>query len=280
MAGHDETINDACITPRLLTKGLGSIHRFDVDDSGAKELAKLAQRDRLRNAVVMSEGVERLGDHQVRHDHRFTGDQRTFDAPPGELSLRARLTNQQPKHHGGIKPDGHRPIPERRFGGCRSRDATSLWRTDPREPTQDQSGPGALRTQTVSLPTSLRLTATLTPGARPSSLQSAAGSVAWRLAVDGDDMHAETVSRTALLRNVSGKAQYRCAQGHASLRATRRGSRRPPRRWCRSPIAHRPTRETGWRPRGRRAHRGVRAGCGTGSTRASPRRRSDRASGS
>ena len=75
-----------------------------------------------------------------------------------------------------------------------------------REPTQDQSCPGPFRTHTVCFPTIRRSTATFAPGARPSSLQRAAGRVAWRLAVMVTRCMPQSVARIALLGNVPGKA--------------------------------------------------------------------------
>lgn len=87
MAGDDQPIHDACLSPRPWPQrfpGTGWIH---VDDVGAEELPKPSQHHRLRNTVVMPEGVKRLGDHQIGHDHLFTGDQRALDPPTRDLRL-------------------------------------------------------------------------------------------------------------------------------------------------------------------------------------------------
>jgi crotonobetainyl-CoA:carnitine CoA-transferase CaiB-like acyl-CoA transferase len=72
------------------------------------------------------------------------------------------------------------------------------------EPTQDQSGTGGLRIQTVSRPTRRRSILTLLPGSSPSSLQREAGKVACRLLVNVTSCMASAYR--ALPRNVSSKA--------------------------------------------------------------------------
>ena len=129
MAGDDEPIHDACLSPRSWPQGFPSTGRIHVDDAGAEELPEPSQRHRLRNTVVMPEGVKRLGDHQIGHDHLFTDDQRAFDPPTRDLHLHAWLTDQQAENHRGVKADGHWPIPGRCSDGCRSTDAISPWRS-------------------------------------------------------------------------------------------------------------------------------------------------------
>jgi hypothetical protein len=68
---------------------------------------------------VMPKSVKRLGDHQIRHDHPFTDEQRAFDPPPRDLRLRVWLANQQAEHDRSIKPDGHWSIRGRCSDECR-----------------------------------------------------------------------------------------------------------------------------------------------------------------
>ena len=64
MAGDDQPVDDASLSLRSLPQGFPGTGRIHVYDVGAEKLPKPAQRHRLRNAVVMPEGVKRLGDHQ------------------------------------------------------------------------------------------------------------------------------------------------------------------------------------------------------------------------
>ena len=129
MAGDDEPVHDASPSRRSLPEGFPSAGRIHMYNVGAEKLPKPSQRHRLWNTVVMPEGMKRLGDHQIGHNHLLAGNQRAFDSPTRDLRLRARLTDQQAEHHRGIKPDGHWPIPGRCSDGCRSTDAISPWRT-------------------------------------------------------------------------------------------------------------------------------------------------------
>ena len=95
MAGDDEAVHNARLSPRPRAQGFpggGGIH---VYGAGAEELPKPAQRHRLRNTVVVPEGVKCLGDHQIGDDHHFTDDQRAFDSATRDLRLHARLADQQ-----------------------------------------------------------------------------------------------------------------------------------------------------------------------------------------
>ena len=107
MAGDDEAVYHACLSRRSLPQDFPGTSRIQVYDVGVEELPKPAQRQCLRNTVVMLEGVKRLGDHEIGDDHPFTDDQRAFDPATRDFHLHAWLTDQQAKHHGGIKPDGH-----------------------------------------------------------------------------------------------------------------------------------------------------------------------------
>jgi hypothetical protein len=99
IAGDDEAVYNACMSPRPLPQGFPGTGRIQVYDVGAEELLKPAQRHRLRNTVMMPEGVKRLGDHDIGHDHLLSDGQRAFDPPTGDLHLQAWLTDQQAKYH-------------------------------------------------------------------------------------------------------------------------------------------------------------------------------------
>ena len=107
MASDDQPVHDACLASRPWPQGFLSTGGIYADDVGGEELPEPSQRHRLRNTVVMPESVKRLGNHQIGHDHLFTGDQRALDPPTRDLHLQAWLTDQQAEHHRGIKPDGH-----------------------------------------------------------------------------------------------------------------------------------------------------------------------------
>ena len=111
MACDDQTIDNARMSSRPLPQGFRGPYRIHLYDAGAEELLKPAQRHRLRNVVMMPEGMEHFGNHEIGHDHLLTGDQRALDPPTGGLQLQPRLTDQQAKHDRGVKPDGHSPIP-------------------------------------------------------------------------------------------------------------------------------------------------------------------------
>ena len=119
MAGDDEPIHDSGRSLRSWPQDVSGTGRIHVYDARAKEVPKPPQGHGLRNTIVMPQGVERLGDDQIRYDHPFPCDQRTLDSPARKLHLRVRLADQQAEHDRGIKPDGHGPIPGRRFGGRR-----------------------------------------------------------------------------------------------------------------------------------------------------------------
>jgi hypothetical protein len=46
----------------------------------------------------MPEGMERLGNHEIGHDHFLPGDERALDPAPGDFRLRAWLADEQAKH--------------------------------------------------------------------------------------------------------------------------------------------------------------------------------------
>jgi len=119
MAGHDESVHGACLPFRSWAQGFGSTGGIHVYHVRAEKVPKAPQRDRLRNAVVMPESVKRLGDHEIRHDHLFTDEQRAFDPPARDLRLRVWLPDQQAEHDRGIKPDGHWSIHGRCSDECR-----------------------------------------------------------------------------------------------------------------------------------------------------------------
>lgn len=92
------------------------------------------------------------------------------------------------------------------------------------EPTHDQSGPFPFSTHTVCRPIIRRSTPTFAPGPSPSSSQRAAGKVAWRLAVIVTTCMVFSLSRIALLSNVSGKAHScRVKRGLVESRDQARG---------------------------------------------------------
>ncbi len=129
MARDDQAVDNARMSSRSLPQGFRGSERIYLDDTGAEECLEPAQRHGLRNIVVMPEGMERLGDHEIGHDHFLPGDQRPLDPATGDFRLRARLADEQAKHDRGVKPDGHPPIPWQCSDGCRSTDATFPWRT-------------------------------------------------------------------------------------------------------------------------------------------------------
>lgn len=110
MTRDDEAVHEACLSPHPV-QGLAGPHRIQVYNAGAEEFPDPAQRHCLGYSVMMPEGVNHLGDYQVGHEHLLPGDQRAFYPATSDLRLRTRLTDQQAKHHGGVKPDGHSPIP-------------------------------------------------------------------------------------------------------------------------------------------------------------------------
>ncbi len=124
MAGDDQVVDDARMSSRPPPQGFRGPDRIHLHDAGSEELVKPAQRHRVRNLVVMSEGMERLGNHEISHDHLLADDQRAFDPATGDFRLRAWLADEQAKHDRGVKPGGHSPIPWQCSDGCRSTDAT------------------------------------------------------------------------------------------------------------------------------------------------------------
>ena len=93
MAGDNEPIHEACLSPRSWPQGFPNAGRIHVCDAGAEEVPEPSQGHRLRDAVVMPESVKRLGDHQIGDDHLFTDDERAFDPPPCDFHLHAWLTD-------------------------------------------------------------------------------------------------------------------------------------------------------------------------------------------
>ena len=170
-----------------------------VYDVGAEELPKPPQCHGFWDTIVMPEGVERLGDHQIGHDHLLPSDQRAFDPPTGGLHLQSWLTDEQAKHYRGIKPDGHRTIPGRYSDGCRSTDATS--------PSRTAEGK---RPRTSRAPAPSRPTPSLSRGAdaRPRPLSRERGRVPCKvrqgewpgLGGDRHNVHGETLPRIRLTR--------------------------------------------------------------------------------
>ena len=141
MAGDDQAVDKARMSSRPLAQGFRGSDGIHLYDAGAEELLKPIQRYRLRNIVMMPEGMERLGNHEIGHDHLLTGDQRALDPATSDFRLRAWLADEQAKHDRGVKPDGHSPIPWQSSDGCRSGDATFLWRTGEGNPPRTSRAP-------------------------------------------------------------------------------------------------------------------------------------------
>ena len=57
MAGDDQAVDSARMSSCPLPQGFRGYDRIHLNDPGAEELLKPAQRHRLRNIVVMPEGM-------------------------------------------------------------------------------------------------------------------------------------------------------------------------------------------------------------------------------
>jgi hypothetical protein len=98
MAGDDQAVDNARMSSRPLTQGILDPGQIHLHDAGAEELLKPAQRHRLRNIAATPEGTERLGNHEIGHDHLLTDDQRALDPATSNFRLRAWLADERAKH--------------------------------------------------------------------------------------------------------------------------------------------------------------------------------------
>jgi hypothetical protein len=129
MAGDDQPIDNARSSSRPVPQDFCGPDWIHLDNPGVEERLKPVQRRRLRNIVMMLKGMERLGDHEIGHDHPLPSDQRALDPASSNFRLGAWFADEQPKHDRGVKPDGHWPIPWQYLYECRSTDAIFPWRT-------------------------------------------------------------------------------------------------------------------------------------------------------
>ena len=83
MAGDDQAVDNAGMSPRPLPQGFRGPDRIHLYGAGAEELLKPAQCHRLRNLIVVPEGMERLGNNEIGHEHVLTADQRALDPATG-----------------------------------------------------------------------------------------------------------------------------------------------------------------------------------------------------
>ena len=141
MTGDDQAIDNARTSSPPFPQGFRSADRVNVENAGAEDCLKPAQRGRLRNIVVMPKCMERLSNHKIGHDDLLTSDQRALDPAAGDFRLCAWFTDEQTKYDRGIKPDGHAPIPWQCSDGYRSTGATFPWRTDEASPPRTSRAP-------------------------------------------------------------------------------------------------------------------------------------------